>query len=46
MNKEGTPEKETKITILETMHKTSHLRDDIDRTYVSRKEEGSGPNSV
>ena len=25
-----------------TMHKALHLRDDIDRLYVSRKEEGRG----
>ena len=25
-----------------TMHKALHLRDDIDRLYVSRKDEGRG----
>ena len=29
-----------------TMHKTLHLRDDIDRLYVSRKERGRGLASI
>ena len=28
------------------MHKTLHLKDDIDRLYVSRKEGGSGLTSI
>ena len=31
---------------LMTMHKALHLRDDIDRLYVSRKEEGTGLVSI
>ena len=31
---------------LMTMHKALHLRDDVDRLYVSRKEGGRGPASI
>ena len=31
---------------LMTMHKALHLRDDVDRLYVSRKEEGRGLVSI
>ena len=31
---------------LMTMHKALHPRDDVERLYVSRKEEGRGPSST
>ena len=31
---------------LMTMHKTFHPRDDVDRLYVSRKDEGRGLASI
>ena len=31
---------------LMTMHKALHLREDVDRLYVSRKEGGRGPASI
>ena len=31
---------------LMTMHKVLHLRDDVNRLYLSRKEGGRGPASV
>ena len=31
---------------LTTMQRTLHPRDDVDKLYVSRKEEGQGPTSI
>ena len=42
-NKKSTPpKKKPNPKKLKTMHKALHLRDDIDKLYVSRNEEGRG----